>query len=420
METEKKEEEAIREKRPQNKKRITIIVLLLLGLIAWIIYGYIDKIPDRAKAEAAELANAGDYMAAVALLDDLNMPVEVASNRKTYIEKMESEIRKAIQKKDIRNALALIDTYTVLTTREKNIAAVQAVCSHNLKETERMNATCTDNGYSRKLCDICGYENEEILTAPGHNHKLSFSCESTCTVNGKYTYTCSVCGDTCTQTLDLLAHSYSASITREPTCTAEGERVYTCAGCGVTKKEAIALIAHENTEQITRAATCTEAKKCKMCGTMEGEVLGHKWVWMGSSLNVRCFQCYNKPIVNVIMPEPFTDTSSSGTASIIVTNPEVKYSSDGYLYLKITIESELISGTDYTGIFYVYLYDENNNMISDPKQTFIFNLHHSKEVSYLTSKTQTITINAMDENNLSTPLPVQDNKTYRVEIVPKS
>lgn len=50
-------------------------------------------------------------------------------------------------------------------TKEVEIPAI----GHNMVEAERVEPTCTEDGYVLSVCSICGEEEKEVLTATGHD-----------------------------------------------------------------------------------------------------------------------------------------------------------------------------------------------------------------------------------------------------------
>ncbi len=84
-------------------------------------------------------------------------------------------------------------------------------------------------------------------------------------------------------------HAYAVTNQKAPTCTQSGSVTYTCSGCGDSYTQSKAATGHSY-----QNATCTAAKKCKTCGAVSGNALGHSY---GSdSLCVRCGEVDpNKP-----------------------------------------------------------------------------------------------------------------------------
>lgn len=83
-------------------------------------------------------------------------------------------------------------------------------CKHPNTHSEHKDATCTENGYDRTVCNDCGaVVSETILKALGHDFgPWSISLAATCTQSGKESRTCSRCGVTETKNIPALGHDY--------------------------------------------------------------------------------------------------------------------------------------------------------------------------------------------------------------------
>ena len=165
-------------------------------------------------------------------------------------------------------------------------------------ESVTTDPTCTQEGKTVYTCSVCGDSYSEAIAAPGHSYE-SVVTEPTCTENGYTTHTCCVCGDSYTDsevaalghswvdpscTVEktcsvcgategaALGHSYE-SVTTDPTCTEAGYTTHTCTVCGDSYTDGeTAALGHSWLD-----ATCTEKKTCCVCGTTEGEALGHSY-----------------------------------------------------------------------------------------------------------------------------------------------
>ncbi len=100
--------------------------------------------------------------------------------------------------------------------------------------------TCTEDGYTQKLCRSCG-DTIIISTIPakGHNYK---------TVADTGVQVCSRCGDTLNPEIPPHEHRYTESRT-EPTCENEGRITHTC-DCGYSYSTMIPATGHTEGEQI--------------------------------------------------------------------------------------------------------------------------------------------------------------------------
>ena len=97
-------------------------------------------------------------------------------------------------------------------------------------ETERVPATCTEDGYIRYESDT-GEERTDSLPKLEHSYQSEVTQASTCTEHGIKTYTCKNCGDTYTENLPLAAHEWEEEITPE-SFFKEGVKTTYCKNCG--------------------------------------------------------------------------------------------------------------------------------------------------------------------------------------------
>ena len=140
-------------------------------------------------------------------------------------------------------------------------------------ETERVEATCTENGYVIRTCG-CGATTTEALAAIGHTEEVVAGKAATCTeaglTDGKR---CTVCGAvTANQiTVDALGHTEVVDEAVAPTCTeagkTEGKHCSVCNEVLVAQEE-IPAADHD-----WQDATAKAPKTCKNCGATEGEKL---------------------------------------------------------------------------------------------------------------------------------------------------
>ncbi len=187
-------------------------------------------------------------------------------------------------------------------------------------EQERVDATCTEDGYIIWAC-VCGETQTEVLPATGHKEVVVAAVDATCTepglTEGRY---CEVCGEVfatqdvipatghtpgemvrenedpgscqadasyervyyctvCTQEISREkvwipttgAHVYVTEQSRvEPNCTEDGHVVMACA-CGETKTEVLPAAGHKEVVDPGVAPTCTEpgmtdGSHCEICG----------------------------------------------------------------------------------------------------------------------------------------------------------
>lgn len=179
-------------------------------------------------------------------------------------------------------------------------------------ETERVEASCEQDGYIVRACG-CGAVEQEILSATGHQevwetvktatctesgtevlkckncgdvsdiHSIpaaghteggwSVDKEATCTETGFRHMACGICGETiATETLEARGHSFGGfEVTVEPGCTTAGEETRTCGICGEKGSVSIDAKGHSYGDWIvdqeaTEEETGQRHKECSECG----------------------------------------------------------------------------------------------------------------------------------------------------------
>lgn len=83
--------------------------------------------------------------------------------------------------------------------------------NHTWKETERKDATCTEDGYAKYECTACNETKIDTLPAPGHTEVIDEAVAATCTATGKTEGKhCSVCGTVLVEQTEtpIIGHNY--------------------------------------------------------------------------------------------------------------------------------------------------------------------------------------------------------------------
>ena len=112
-------------------------------------------------------------------------------------------------------------------------------------------------------------ENTTVENSTHIHRYIQKTVEATCTEKGYIEYTCS-CGEQYINETPIKKHEYIANIIGA-TCTEDGYTIHTCA-CGDSYIDNVVEGKHDWT-----GATCENAKECFVCGTKEGEALGHDY-----------------------------------------------------------------------------------------------------------------------------------------------
>ena len=189
---------------------------------------------------------------------------------------------------------------------------VKTPCEHvsNTNGLTVVEPTCTEDGYSFKICADCGEQyDDQILSATGHNPgKVTKENEKphTETEGGSYDLVayCTVCKEQVSKETVMVNGAHTVVIEeriqaeKEPTCTEDGyfELVKYCKGCdSVVSVEGITVdaLGHEvvTTTENTVDPTCTESgsfEMVKTCSECETELsrttqtvdpMGHDYEW---------------------------------------------------------------------------------------------------------------------------------------------
>ena len=185
-------------------------------------------------------------------------------------------------------------------------------CLHSASHAEHKDATCTEAGYDRTVCNACGlYLSETVIPALGHNYVNHAAQAATCTDVGWNAYIeCSRCHDSTYVEIPALNHDYVNHAAKAATCTEAGWNAYqTCSRCDYTSYEEIAALGHNIVADAGKAATCTASgltagEHCTRCDYRIVQdvipALGHDYVitaataatcTTGGSATYTCSRC---------------------------------------------------------------------------------------------------------------------------------
>ena len=163
---------------------------------------------------------------------------------------------------------------------------------HHMKETERVSADCTHDGYYIEVCSDCGYTLKTVIKAHGHTEVVDSAKAATCTetglTEGKH---CSVCNTVLVKqnVTPALGHDWDEGrITKNATCTVDGVKTFTCKrDSSHTYTEAVKAKGHTEVIDPAKSAACTETgltegKHCSVCNEVLVKqnvtpALGHDW-----------------------------------------------------------------------------------------------------------------------------------------------
>ncbi len=116
--------------------------------------------------------------------------------------------------------------------------------NHNHKFTEEIvSATCTEDGYIKKKCTNCDYEEIKIIKAKGHDISR-VQINATCEADGYISETCSKCDYENIKILQATGHDISINKV-DATCTENGFETETCSKCDYEKTEILFATGHD-------------------------------------------------------------------------------------------------------------------------------------------------------------------------------
>ena len=185
-------------------------------------------------------------------------------------------------------------------------------CTHELEVEEKL-ATCTDRGYKKETCKLCG----EVVTDTAYPRTAhTASGAATCDTDSK----CTVCGEVLEA---AKGHAWGDVTTVAATCKAAGKETKTCTVCNKTEETEIAPLEHV-IENVTSSVpgTCTTAGSetgiCALCGETQTVVLPAEHVVTGfgdltkltfvdGKIQAKCSACKQDVIIdgNVRLSLPF-------------------------------------------------------------------------------------------------------------------
>ena len=169
-------------------------------------------------------------------------------------------------------------------TSDLTVTAVYNETAHTFGEwTTVRESTCQSKGYRTRAC-ACGYEETRDLELSDHDYTIITEdrMEATCTENGYVVVICSACGKSTKQTVKRLGHSMTYHERVYETCDTDGSLAYyECSVCGkkyadrIGNTELINVVVRKKYHTFVvvegSAATCTSDGKtdyrhCTTCG----------------------------------------------------------------------------------------------------------------------------------------------------------
>ncbi len=164
---------------------------------------------------------------------------------------------------------------------------IAATGDHKNTATEHLDATCTEDGYTKVICTDCNQcINTISIPATGHVDTHTETINATCTEDGVVKVICS-CGEVVVEEkIPATGHVDTHTEKIDATCTTDGVIKTICACGEIVSEEIIPATGHIDTYKDVKLPTCTEDgydnKVCSACGTIiESAVLesiGHSTI----------------------------------------------------------------------------------------------------------------------------------------------
>ncbi|MCM1080112.1 MAG: hypothetical protein NC414_11715, partial [Bacteroidales bacterium] len=156
---------------------------------------------------------------------------------------------------------------------DETVSEHKKIANHKIKETDRVEPTCTKDGYIEYTCSECGYTYQTPLEMTGHNYgDWKTVTPATCTETGEEQRICK--NDSShveTREISATGHAYGDWKTvTAPTCTEDGEKQRVCKNDAAhVETETISKLGHdwsgewEVTKKATRDEQGEETLYCK-------------------------------------------------------------------------------------------------------------------------------------------------------------
>lgn len=192
-------------------------------------------------------------------------------------------------KSDITTVSLIDHNYTAYSSNNnKTHSSKCEMCGKTKTEnctftSKKIEADCTNGGYTLFTCSVCGYSyKEEETNALGHDFSSEWTIdtEATCTAAGSKSHHCSRCSEKSdVTTIDALGHDFSTEWTVDvaKTCTTAGSKSHHCTRCDAKADVTVIEAGHDySVDNSIFPKTQEEAGKgnlyiaespvCRLCG----------------------------------------------------------------------------------------------------------------------------------------------------------
>lgn len=176
-------------------------------------------------------------------------------------------------------------SYVWLLDDNSNNAGGDGAHTHDYHYLETVKPTCTELGYDRFQCAVCGnLQKMNYTPALGHDYDTVTIREASCQQGGLVLHICKKCGNHYTENTPVSAHRYRENRVAA-TCVLNGYTEHICEDCGYKYiTDLTPLIRHSYKAEITEPTCETRGYTtytCEVCGdTYVSDytaALGHDW-----------------------------------------------------------------------------------------------------------------------------------------------
>lgn len=220
-----------------------------------------------------DLQKAIDYYSSIKEYKDSETQIDKCE-RMMYSEKETIEKRKKKAKKNILITFSLISfilvivvVYMFLIVPKNNYSnAEELFAQSNYEDAYHLYASLGDYQDSREKAKECIYKQANELRNEGKFDDANLLFEQIKDYK---------------DSIDLIHnHTYEIIDSKKVTCEQDGYKDYKCSSCGKEYRDELKTAGHTYS-----SATCTEARKCSVCGNVDGNPLGH------TTSGTKCSRC---------------------------------------------------------------------------------------------------------------------------------
>lgn len=170
-----------------------------------------------------------------------------------------------------------ITKFTYCNDCKKIVNTETITLEHDFYE-ERVEPTCSVDGYIETKCYKCNYNEKEIIDALGHREDDDYTIlgEVKCREKIRYVLYCNVCHEELDSYEEVIQHDFYKEVT-PATCSVDGKEIIRCHNCDYYMENTLRKTGHQYGDYIiTREATKNlygiKQRECSICGEKSEEI----------------------------------------------------------------------------------------------------------------------------------------------------